>query len=234
VAAETFCHNQSGDHRRRSGPVKQVQMDEYLQELTASPCVQSKISVRAKDEFHTPPRDHQPAAPPVAHIAQGVDASATRRRGRRSGHHDSVSRPLKRQSLMRRRYTMPCRSCGVCRGAQRRPPSRRCALTRKASFPCAMKTATCLACPHRAVERSTPTRPDQPADIRVCPNLITQVLPEGWITPEHRMVVKPDGNIRDWRSLTVNAGLTGRKSSDTYAGAGPHGGGAFSGKVRKG
>jgi S-adenosylmethionine synthetase len=74
--------------------------------------------------------------------------------------------------------------------------------------------------------------PDQTsADIRdIVEPYIRQVLPEGWITPQTEWWVNPTGKFVIG-GPDGDAGLTGRKIIvDTYGGAAPHGGGAFSGK----
>jgi len=59
---------------------------------------------------------------------------------------------------------------------------------------------------------------------------IRAVLPEGWITDETEWWVNPTGTFVIG-GPDGDAGLTGRKIIvDTYGGAAPHGGGAFSGK----
>ncbi|EKE45373.1 MetK [Oceaniovalibus guishaninsula JLT2003] len=59
---------------------------------------------------------------------------------------------------------------------------------------------------------------------------IREVLPDGWITPETEWWVNPTGTFVIG-GPDGDAGLTGRKIIvDTYGGAAPHGGGAFSGK----
>ncbi|PJF08987.1 methionine adenosyltransferase [Pseudorhodobacter sp. MZDSW-24AT] len=59
---------------------------------------------------------------------------------------------------------------------------------------------------------------------------IRQVLPEGWLTEATKWHVNPTG-IFVIGGPDGDAGLTGRKIIvDTYGGAAPHGGGAFSGK----
>ena len=59
---------------------------------------------------------------------------------------------------------------------------------------------------------------------------ILEVLPEGWILPETVWHVNPTGKFVIG-GPDGDAGLTGRKIIvDTYGGAAPHGGGAFSGK----
>ena len=59
---------------------------------------------------------------------------------------------------------------------------------------------------------------------------IAEVLPEGWLTDETEWHVNPTGKFVIG-GPDGDAGLTGRKIIvDTYGGAAPHGGGAFSGK----
>ncbi|MFC4348775.1 methionine adenosyltransferase [Kordiimonas lipolytica] len=59
---------------------------------------------------------------------------------------------------------------------------------------------------------------------------VEAVLPEGWMCPEGEFYVNPTGKFVIG-GPDGDAGLTGRKIIvDTYGGAAPHGGGAFSGK----
>ncbi|OUR76250.1 methionine adenosyltransferase [Alphaproteobacteria bacterium 46_93_T64] len=59
---------------------------------------------------------------------------------------------------------------------------------------------------------------------------VTDVLPSGWMCPEEEFYVNPTGKFVIG-GPDGDAGLTGRKIIvDTYGGAAPHGGGAFSGK----
>ena len=59
---------------------------------------------------------------------------------------------------------------------------------------------------------------------------VTGVLPEGWMCEEAEFYVNPTGRFVVG-GPDGDAGLTGRKIIvDTYGGAAPHGGGAFSGK----
>lgn len=61
-------------------------------------------------------------------------------------------------------------------------------------------------------------------------DLITNTLPEGWMCPENEFYVNPTG-LFIIGGPDGDCGLTGRKIIvDTYGGAAPHGGGAFSGK----
>ena len=59
---------------------------------------------------------------------------------------------------------------------------------------------------------------------------VLATLPEGWMCPETEFYVNPTGNFVIG-GPDGDGGLTGRKIIvDTYGGAAPHGGGAFSGK----
>jgi S-adenosylmethionine synthetase len=60
--------------------------------------------------------------------------------------------------------------------------------------------------------------------------LVESILPKGWMCPEEEFHVNPTGNFVIG-GPDGDCGLTGRKIIvDTYGGASPHGGGAFSGK----
>ena len=60
--------------------------------------------------------------------------------------------------------------------------------------------------------------------------LVETTLPKGWMPPEHEFYVNPTGKFCIG-GPDGDCGLTGRKIIvDTYGGASPHGGGAFSGK----
>ncbi|PHS27368.1 MAG: methionine adenosyltransferase [Robiginitomaculum sp.] len=70
-----------------------------------------------------------------------------------------------------------------------------------------------------------------PADVReIVRPYVEAVLPEGFMPPEDEFYVNPTGNFVIG-GPDGDSGLTGRKIIvDTYGGAAPHGGGAFSGK----
>ena len=60
--------------------------------------------------------------------------------------------------------------------------------------------------------------------------LIAEVMPEGWMVGKESLFVNPTGKF-EIGGPDGDTGLTGRKIIvDTYGGAAPHGGGAFSGK----
>jgi S-adenosylmethionine synthetase len=61
-------------------------------------------------------------------------------------------------------------------------------------------------------------------------NIVAEVLPQGWFPPKEEFYVNPTGRFVIG-GPDGDTGLTGRKIIvDTYGGAAPHGGGAFSGK----
>jgi S-adenosylmethionine synthetase len=71
---------------------------------------------------------------------------------------------------------------------------------------------------------------DQAAIKRMLLPLIETSLPAGWMPPEHEIYINPTGTFVIG-GPDGDCGLTGRKIIvDTYGGAAPHGGGAFSGK----
>jgi S-adenosylmethionine synthetase len=71
---------------------------------------------------------------------------------------------------------------------------------------------------------------DQEAVREIVRPHVVNVLPEGWMCSEREFYVNPTGRFVIG-GPDGDAGLTGRKIIvDTYGGAAPHGGGAFSGK----
>jgi S-adenosylmethionine synthetase len=71
---------------------------------------------------------------------------------------------------------------------------------------------------------------DQHAVREIVRPYVLKVLPQGWMCPEQEFYVNPTGRFVIG-GPDGDAGLTGRKIIvDTYGGAAPHGGGAFSGK----
>jgi len=85
-------------------------------------------------------------------------------------------------------------------------------------------TSIVLSTQHESIEQTSD-------DIRaIVEPYIREILPSGWITEETRWHVNPTGTFVIG-GPDGDAGLTGRKIIvDTYGGAAPHGGGAFSGK----
>jgi len=71
----------------------------------------------------------------------------------------------------------------------------------------------------------------EPEKVReIVRGFVEDVLPDGWMCPEEEFYVNPTGRFVIG-GPDGDTGLTGRKIIvDTYGGAAPHGGGAFSGK----
>ncbi len=94
-----------------------------------------------------------------------------------------------------------------------------------------MRTASRCAPTSIVLSTQHKRRPRRRRDIRVIVEpYIRKVLPESFITDETEWHVNPTGNFVIG-GPDGDCGLTGRKIIvDTYGGAAPHGGGAFSGK----
>ena len=88
--------------------------------------------------------------------------------------------------------------------------------------------------PVRATSVVVSTQHDEDLDQRAVREIVRpfveKVLPDGWMCPEDEFYVNPTGRFVIG-GPDSDVGLTGRKIIvDTYGGAAPHGGGAFSGK----
>ncbi|MGF1462449.1 MAG: methionine adenosyltransferase [Maricaulaceae bacterium] len=87
-----------------------------------------------------------------------------------------------------------------------------------------------VACPCVVVSTQHAGHLDQDAVREIVRPHVIDVLPDGWEIPEAEFYVNPTGRFVIG-GPDGDAGLTGRKIIvDTYGGAAPHGGGAFSGK----
>ena len=103
--------------------------------------------------------------------------------------------------------------------------------TPRARSPCSTRTASRSAPPRSCCRPSTRAglSPADVADDRASPTS-SKVLPEGFTDENTVWHINPTG-IFEIGGPDGDAGLTGRKIIvDTYGGAAPHGGGAFSGK----
>jgi len=79
-------------------------------------------------------------------------------------------------------------------------------------------------------QSETPTKMKASFNEAIIEELIKPVLPKDWITAETKYLINPTGRFVIG-GPQGDCGLTGRKIIvDTYGGACPHGGGAFSGK----
>ncbi|WP_375428246.1 methionine adenosyltransferase [uncultured Sphingomonas sp.] len=97
----------------------------------------------------------------------------------------------------------------------------------------AAATALVVSTQHKAgyCEKGDNADPARYAELRTyVERVLHDVLPDGFITAETKMYINPTGAF-EIGGPDGDAGLTGRKIIvDTYGGAAPHGGGAFSGK----
>jgi len=85
-------------------------------------------------------------------------------------------------------------------------------------------------CSSVVVSTQHDARLDQAGVREIVRPYVLKALPEGWMCPEEEFYVNPTGRFVIG-GPDGDAGLTGRKIIvDTYGGAAPHGGGAFSGK----
>ncbi len=87
-----------------------------------------------------------------------------------------------------------------------------------------------LSTQHSPDQSETPTKMKASFNEAIIEELIKPVLPKEWITADTRYLINPTGRFVIG-GPQGDCGLTGRKIIvDTYGGACPHGGGAFSGK----
>ena len=173
--------------------------------------------------------------PQSADIAQGVDASGQQgRRRRRPGHHVRLCLPRDAGAdagadLLRHR------SCTLIAEARHsRQGSAVLGPDAKSQVTVATRTASRsrrrqIVVSHPASRRRELRR--RPADRAELVEPYVEALPEGWINKRHRSGTSTRPASSSSADPTATAGLTGRKIIvDTYGGAAPHGGGAFSGK----
>ncbi|MGA1276662.1 MAG: methionine adenosyltransferase [Gemmobacter sp.] len=164
--------------------------------------------------------------PQSAHIAQGVDRDGAGDQGIMFGYAvdetpELMPAPIQYAHAILRRLAEARKS-----GAEPtlRPDAKSQLSVRYANGKPVEVTSIVLSTQHEHVGQSS-------ADIRaIVEPYIREVLPEGWITPRTEWWVNPTGTFVIG-GPDGDAGLTGRKIIvDTYGGAAPHGGGAFSGK----
>ena len=161
-----------------------------------------------------------------AHIAQGVDTDGAGDQGIMFGYATNetpelMPAPIQYAHAILRRLTEARKS-----GAEPtlRPDAKSQISVRYEDGKPVRVTSIVLSTQHESEDQSSD-------DIRaIVEPYIREVLPSGWITEETEWWVNPTGKFVIG-GPDGDAGLTGRKIIvDTYGGAAPHGGGAFSGK----
>ena len=161
-----------------------------------------------------------------AHIAQGVDRDGAGDQGIMFGYAtletpDYMPAPIHYAHAILRRLTEARKS-----GAEPtlRPDAKSQITLRYEDGKPVAVTSIVLSTQHESKKQKS-------KDIRaIVEPYILQVLPEGWVTKKTEWHVNPTGTFVIG-GPDGDAGLTGRKIIvDTYGGAAPHGGGAFSGK----
>jgi S-adenosylmethionine synthetase len=161
-----------------------------------------------------------------AHIAQGVDRDGAGDQGIMFGYAtletpDYMPAPIHYAHAILRRLTEARKS-----GAEPtlRPDAKSQITLRYADGKPVEVTSIVLSTQHSDKKQKS-------KDIRaIVEPYILEVLPEGWVTKKTEWHVNPTGTFVIG-GPDGDAGLTGRKIIvDTYGGAAPHGGGAFSGK----
>ena len=125
--------------------------------------------------------------------------------------------------------TKSCATSATC-GNRRSIGGRACCPTPRARSRCATSMASRSARPRVVVSTQHEDGPGAGRDQAHAWPIVETMLPKGWMCPEEEFHVNPTGKFVIG-GPDGDCGLTGRKIIvDTYGGAAPHGGGAFSGK----
>ncbi|WP_420861013.1 methionine adenosyltransferase [Algirhabdus cladophorae] len=232
VAAETFATTNRvviGGEIGLSDPAKLAQMKEHVDTI-ARDCIRD-IGYE-QDKFHHATVEitnllHEQSA----HIAQGVDASADKDEGAGDqgimfGYACSET-PELMPAPIQYSHAILCRLAEVRKDGTEpdlRPDAKSQISLRYEDGKPVEVTSIVLSTQHSSEDQDS-------AYIRgVVEPYIREVLPQDWITANTEWWVNPTG-VFVIGGPDGDAGLTGRKIIvDTYGGAAPHGGGAFSGK----
>jgi len=227
VACETFATTNTvvvGGEVGLSDPVRLAELKARV-DLIARACIrdigyeQEKFDWRTVNIFNF-------LHPQSAHIAQGVDRDGAGDQGIMFGYAvdetpDLMPAPIQYAHAILRRLAEARKS-----GAEPtlRPDAKSQLSLRYSNGKPVEVTSIVLSTQHEHDRQNS-------ADIRaIVEPYIREILPEGWITPATEWWVNPTGTFVIG-GPDGDAGLTGRKIIvDTYGGAAPHGGGAFSGK----
>jgi len=232
VAAETFATTNQVVIGGEVGLSDQDKLKDYMERIDSIARACIKDIGYEQDKFHHETCNvlnllHEQSA----HIAQGVDASGNKDEGAGDqgimfGYATDetphlMPAPIHYAHAILRRLAEARKS-----GAEPslRPDAKSQLSVRYADGKPVGVTSIVLSTQHESEDQSSD-------DIRaIVEPYIREVLPEGWITPETEWWVNPTGTFVIG-GPDGDAGLTGRKIIvDTYGGAAPHGGGAFSGK----
>ncbi|EBA12434.1 methionine adenosyltransferase [Roseobacter sp. CCS2] len=232
VACETFATTNRVVIGGEVGLSDQSKLNDYMDRIEdiARACI--KDIGYEQDEFHHATCEitnllHQQSA----HIAQGVDASEGKDEGAGDqgimfGYATTETAELM-PAPIQYAHAILRRLAEVRKSGEEptlRPDAKSQISLRYVDGKPVEATSIVLSTQHRDESQSS-------ADIRaIVEPYIREVLPEGLITPQTEWWVNPTGTFVIG-GPDGDAGLTGRKIIvDTYGGAAPHGGGAFSGK----
>ncbi len=232
VACETFATTNRVVIGGEVGLSDQTKLKDYMGrvESIARGCI--KDIGYEQDKFHHATCEvtnllHEQSA----HIAQGVDAAHDKDEGAGDqgimfGYATTETKELM-PAPIQYAHAMLSRLAEVRKSGEQptlRPDAKSQISLRYANGKPVEVTSIVLSTQHRDESQSS-------ADIRaIVEPYIREVLPDGFITPNTEWWVNPTGTFVIG-GPDGDAGLTGRKIIvDTYGGAAPHGGGAFSGK----
>ncbi|MFQ1701549.1 methionine adenosyltransferase [Loktanella agnita] len=232
VACETFATTNRVVIGGEVGLSDQSKLREYMESVDAITRACIKDIGYEQDKFHHETCEitnllHEQSA----HIAQGVDASADKDEGAGDqgimfGYATTETDTLM-PAPIQYAHAILRRLAEVRKSGQEptlRPDAKSQVSLRYANGKPVEVTSIVLSTQHSDASQTS-------ADIRaIVEPYIQEVLPQGFITPNTVWHVNPTGKFVIG-GPDGDAGLTGRKIIvDTYGGAAPHGGGAFSGK----
>jgi len=227
VACETFATTNRVVVGGEVGLSDRAKLDEYMGRIDqiVRGCVRD-IGYE-QDEFHWNTLDvHNYLHAQSAHIAQGVDRDGAGDQGIMFGYATDETPELMPAPIQYAHAIL--RRLAEARKSGQEPtlrPDAKSQLSLRYEDGKPVEVTSLVLSTQHALESQTS------ADIRaIVEPYIREVLPDGWLTEKTEWWVNPTGTFVIG-GPDGDAGLTGRKIIvDTYGGAAPHGGGAFSGK----
>ena len=227
VACETFATTGTvvvGGEVGLSDPAKLAEFMERIEQI-ARDCIRD-IGYE-QDKFHwNTCKVHNFLHPQSAHIAQGVDRDGAGDQGIMFGHAtDETPERMPAPILYAHKILQRLAEARKSGAEPTLMPDAKSQLSLRYEDGRPVEvTSLVLSTQHADAAQTS-------ADIRaIVEPYIREVLPEGWLTEATEWWVNPTGTFVIG-GPDGDAGLTGRKIIvDTYGGAAPHGGGAFSGK----